>query len=108
MLLNLSLSVHEHWFCSIHNLYVHTHAQAQLDEQRAGLQTLVAARRSKLEESIKLHQYLQEVEEVHSWIGERQAIAGSDDYGKDFDHLLVRTFCEDYTIGFFFPCCIKK
>ena len=79
-----------------HNLLVYMHAQAQLDEQRAGLQTLVAARRSKLEESIKLHQYLQEVEEVHSWIGEKQAIAGSDDYGKDFDHLLVRICCRDY------------
>ena len=30
--------------------------QAQLDEQLSGLQTLTAARRSKLEESIKLHQ----------------------------------------------------
>ena len=63
--------------------------QAQLDEQLAGLQTLTAARRSKLEESIKLHQYLQDVEEVLSWLGEKEDTASSDDYGKDFEHLLV-------------------
>ena len=63
--------------------------QAQLDEQRAGLQTLTAARRSKLEESIKLHQYLRDVEEVLAWLNEKESIASSDDYGKDFDHLLV-------------------
>ena len=63
--------------------------QAQLDEQLAGLQTLTAARRSKLEESIKLHQYLQEVEEVLSWLADKEATASSDDYGKDFEHLLV-------------------
>ena len=69
--------------CCLHN------TQAQLDEQLAGLQTLTAARRSKLEESIKLHQYLQEVEEVLSWLADKEATASSDDYGKDFEHLLV-------------------
>lgn len=64
--------------------------QAQLDEQLAGLQTLTAARRSKLEESIKLHQYLQEVEEVLSWLADKEATASSDNYGKEFEHLLVR------------------
>ena len=55
----------------------------------SGLQTLTAARRSKLEESIKLHQYLQDVEEVLSWLSEKETTAASDDYGKDFEHLLV-------------------
>ena len=64
-------------------------AQAQLDEQLAGLQTLTAARRSKLEESIKLHQYLQDVEEVLSWLSDKESIASSNDYGKDFEHLQV-------------------
>ena len=74
-------------------------SQAQLDEQLAGLQTLTAARRSKLEESIKLHQYLQEVEEVLSWLADKEHTASSDDYGKDFEHLLVNTtlfFCIVY------------
>ena len=66
--------------------------QAQLDEQLAGLQTLTAARRSKLEESIKLHQYLQDVEEVLSWLSDKESIASSNDYGKDFEHLQVRHF----------------
>ena len=69
--------------------------QAQLDEQLAGLQTLTAARRSKLEESIKLHQYLQDVEEVLSWLSDKEKIASSDDFGKDFEHLLVRWQCSE-------------
>jgi len=64
--------------------------QAQLDEQLIGLQTLTAARRSKLQESIKLHQYIRDVDEVLSWLDEKRAIAASDDYGKDFEHLLVK------------------
>lgn len=61
-----------------------------MDEQLSGLQTLTAARRSKLEESIKLHQYLQDVEDVLSWLGDKEKVASSDDYGKDFEHLVVR------------------
>ena len=72
--------------------------KAQLDEQLAGLQTLTAARRSKLEESIKLHQYLQDVEEVLSWLSDKEDIASSDDYGKDFEHLLVSSFIESYLL----------
>ena len=75
-------------------MYTHMHSstnclQAQLDEQLIGLQTLTAARRSKLQESIKLHQYIRDVDEVLSWLTEKQAVAASDDYGKDFEHLLV-------------------
>ena len=69
--------------------HTHTHTQAQLNEQLAGLQTLTAARRSKLEESIKLHQYLQDVEEVLFWLADKEGVASSDDYGKDYEHLLV-------------------
>ena len=65
------------------------HLQAQVDEQLAGLQTLTAARRSKLEESIQLHQYIRDVDEVMSWVREKQSVASAEEYGKDFDHLLV-------------------
>lgn len=60
-----------------------------MDEQLAGLQTLTAARRSKLEESIQLHQYIRDVDEVMSWVKEKQSVASAEEYGKDFDHLLV-------------------
>lgn len=50
---------------------------------------LVANRCSKLEESIKLHQYISDVEDVISWLEEKASLAASDDYGKDFEHLLV-------------------
>lgn len=58
---------------------------------------LVAARNSKLEESIKLHQYIREADDVISWLEEKQSLAASDDYGIDYDHLLVRERGEDRT-----------
>eukprot|EP00118_Oscarella_pearsei_P018140 m.184464 g.184464 ORF g.184464 m.184464 type:complete len:3710 (+) comp39319_c1_seq2:34-11163(+) len=61
--------------------------QSALEEQLLGLQTLTAARRQKLEESIKLHQYLREFEEAQAWLQENQTIASSEEYGKDFEHL---------------------
>ena len=64
-----------------------------MDEQLAGLQTLTAARRSKLEESIQLHQYIRDVDEVMSWVKEKQSVASAEEYGKDFDHLLVSCLC---------------
>lgn len=50
---------------------------------------LVAARHSKLEESIKLHQYIRDADDVLSWISDKQQTASSEEYGKDFEHLLV-------------------
>lgn len=74
--------------CSVILLFL-PRSQAQLDEQLSGLQTLVASRRQRLEESIKLHQYLRDVEELSTWLEEKQQVAASDDYGKDLDHLLM-------------------
>ena len=71
--------------------------KAQLDEQLSGLQMLVAARHSKLEESIKLHQYIHESDDVLSWITERQQTAASDEFGKDFEHVLVSCVSESVT-----------
>ena len=66
-------------------------SQAQLVEQLAGLQTLMAARRTKLEESIKLNQYLQDVDDVLSWLSDMEKVASSDEYGRDFNHILVQS-----------------
>ena len=70
-------------------LCAHLVIQAQLEEQLEGLQTLVAARRGKLEETKKLHQFMREANEVASWIADQLATASSTDYGKDFEHLQV-------------------
>lgn len=67
-------------------------SQTQLDEQLSGLQMLVAARQSKLEESIKLHQYIHESDDVLSWITEKQQTAASEESGNDFEHLLVSCY----------------
>ncbi len=62
--------------------YKHTQAQ-----QLAGLQTLTAARHFKLYESIKLHQYLQDVEDMLSWLTDKEGVASSNDYSMDYEHL---------------------
>jgi hypothetical protein len=36
------------------------------------------------------HEYLAESEELETWIQEQMAAASSDDYGQDYEHLLVR------------------
>ena len=48
---------------------------------------MTSARRQKLEESKKLHQYLREFDEAQTWLQENQVIASSEEYGKDFEHL---------------------
>ena len=85
------MPIHVYIYTNTYIIIFYWFQQAQLDEQLVGLQTLTAARKSKLQESIKLHQYIRDVDEVLSWLAEKQAVAASDDYGKDFEHLLVNT-----------------
>jgi spectrin beta len=66
-----------------------TMRQAQVEEQLLGLQTLTASRKHRLQESKKLHQFNREVDVVMSWLNDKQAVASSEDYGKDFEHLEV-------------------
>ena len=66
-----------------------TARQKDIEEQFAGLQTLSNIRRSRLEESKKLHQYTREVTETADWIRGQVHIASAEDYGKDFEHLEI-------------------
>lgn len=45
--------------------------------------------RQKLMESMYRHEYFREAEDLHKWINEQLQIASSDDYGTDYEHLLV-------------------
>lgn len=60
-----------------------------LEEQYAGLKTLVTVRQNKLLEATKLHEFLREVDELADWINEQIQVASSEDYGQDFEHLQV-------------------
>lgn len=39
--------------------------------------------------SVLRHEYLAESAELEEWVAEQQAAASSEDYGQDYEHLLV-------------------
>ena len=52
-------------------------------------QDLAAARRARLVEQKKLFEFMRECEETVAWMREKEAIAGSEDYGTDVEHVEV-------------------
>ncbi|PZC71012.1 hypothetical protein B5X24_HaOG214444 [Helicoverpa armigera] len=62
---------------------------ALLADSLARLQRLAAQRQKALVESVCRYEYLAESAELESWIQEKYAAASSEDYGQDYEHLLV-------------------
>ncbi|XP_045456798.1 spectrin beta chain, non-erythrocytic 5 [Melitaea cinxia] len=62
---------------------------AQLSESLARLQRRAALRQAALVESVCRHEYLAESAELESWIQEQYAAASSEDFGQDYEHLLI-------------------
>ena len=67
--------------------------QSDVEDKYRELLELAAARRRKLVETQKLFEFHREVEDVEAWILEKNAIAGSEDYGTDVEHVQVGTCC---------------
>lgn len=63
--------------------------QTDIESKYHQLLELAAARRRKLVETKKLFEFHREVEDVQAWITEKNAIAGSEDYGTDIEHVQV-------------------
>ncbi|XP_045489789.1 spectrin beta chain, non-erythrocytic 1 isoform X1 [Pieris rapae] len=61
----------------------------QLSASLARLQRRAALRQAALVESVCRHEYLAESAELESWIQEQYGAASSEDYGQDYEHLLV-------------------
>ncbi|XP_022241663.1 spectrin beta chain, non-erythrocytic 1-like [Limulus polyphemus] len=53
------------------------------------LQKLATVRRQKLVESKNRHEYFRESEELENWINEEMQMAASEEYGQDYEHLLL-------------------
>lgn len=55
---------------------------------------LASLRSSRLAESLKFYQFLRETDEVAEWMGDQTALAASEDYGRDVEHveLLIQAF----------------
>ncbi|KAL0808290.1 hypothetical protein ABMA28_012785 [Loxostege sticticalis] len=62
---------------------------ALLADSLQRLQRLAAQRQNALVESVCRHEYLAESAELESWIQEQYAAASSEDYGQDYEHLLI-------------------
>ncbi|XP_060809257.1 spectrin beta chain, non-erythrocytic 5 isoform X2 [Amyelois transitella] len=62
---------------------------ALLADSLARLRRLAAGRQHALLESVCRHEYLAESAELEGWIKEQYAAASSEDYGQDYEHLLI-------------------
>jgi len=68
--------------------------QAEIEAKFSELQSLATQRSSRLAESLRLFRFLRETDEVAEWMGDQTALAASEDYGRDVEHveLLIQTF----------------
>ncbi|XP_054709348.1 spectrin beta chain-like [Uloborus diversus] len=60
-----------------------------IDQEMKNIQKLCSVRRQKLLESKSRHEFNNETEELKSWINEQMAEAISEDYGEDYEHVLI-------------------
>lgn len=65
--------------------------QSSIQQQMRTLQKLSSARQQRLVESMCRHEYLSESAELEQWIREQMQAASLEDYGQDYEHLLVST-----------------
>ena len=63
--------------------------QQLIQQQMRTLQRLATARQQRLMESMYRHEYFLESTELEQWIREQVQSAASEDYGQDYEHLLV-------------------
>ncbi|NXY31360.1 SPTN5 protein, partial [Pomatorhinus ruficollis] len=60
----------------------------QVHSRLKELQDLAAARGKKLDETLVLHEFLREYEDLEDWITQQKQTASSEDYGNDYEHVL--------------------
>lgn len=63
--------------------------QQLIEKMLKSLQKLAGQRQLRLMESLYRHEYFAEAAELEQWIKEQEQAAGSEDYGQDYEHLLV-------------------
>lgn len=64
--------------------------QQMIEKMFKSLQRLSGQRQIRLMESMYRHEYFAESAELEQWIKELEQAASSEDYGQDYEHLLVR------------------
>ncbi|KAG1650604.1 Spectrin beta chain, non-erythrocytic 5 [Nymphon striatum] len=63
--------------------------QKFITQQMKNLQKLANIRRKKLMESNHRHEFFRETADLEEWIGEQMQFASSEDFGQDYEHLLL-------------------
>jgi len=63
--------------------------QQAIVQQIRALQRLATVRQERLMESMYRHEYFLESRELEQWIKEQEQAAASEDYGQDYEHLLL-------------------
>ena len=63
--------------------------QQMIQQQMCTLRHLATSRQQRLIESMYRHEYFLESAELEQWIREQVQTASSEDYGQDYEHLLV-------------------
>ena len=66
-----------------------TTKQQMIQQQLRTLHRLATSRQQRLMESMYRHEYFSESAELEQWIREQVQTAASEDYGQDYEHLLV-------------------
>lgn len=61
--------------------------QTRIKELYTRLKDLADERQGKLDENLKLFQFNREIQDLESWIADREFVAGSQDIGQDFDQI---------------------
>ncbi|GCB67185.1 hypothetical protein scyTo_0012111 [Scyliorhinus torazame] len=68
--------------------------EEQIRKQLKKLRERSTVRMKKLEETLGFHEYLREIGELETWITQQMQTASSEDYGNDYQHVLVMfVFC---------------
>uniref|UniRef100_A0A8C3LH89 Spectrin beta, non-erythrocytic 5 n=1 Tax=Chrysolophus pictus TaxID=9089 RepID=A0A8C3LH89_CHRPC len=60
----------------------------QVHSRLRELQELAAKRGKKLDETLVLHEFLREYEDLQDWMAQQKQAASSEDYGNDYEHVL--------------------
>jgi hypothetical protein len=63
--------------------------QQQIQQQLRTLHRLASSRQRRLMESMYRHEYFLESADLEQWIREQVLTAASEDFGQDYEHLLV-------------------
>lgn len=72
------------------NKFYFSYFQEIINQEMKNLQNLCLTRRQKILESKNEREFEKETEELDTWINEQMSHATSEEFGEDYEHVLVR------------------